>query len=444
MEHTPEQRRGTGRSQRSDVPRSAHGVWAPSPSRPDPITILEHQANARVPELRPIRYERMGESPFAFFRGAAAVMASDLASTPTSGIRVQACGDAHVDNFGLFASPERSLVFDINDFDETVPGPWEYDVKRLCTSMHVAARQRGFSPTECDTIVTAAARTYRERVDVYSKWRVLDLWYERTEIKAVIEHFPKRYRADVERDAKRAYRKDHLRAVDKLTTVVDGRRRFVEDPPLVVHLENTAHGHDEVRGLVEAYRANLADERRTLFDRYRLVDVARKVVGVGSVGTRCWIGLLQGPDDPDHDLIVLQVKEAMPSVLEPYVGASTFDHPGKRVVVGQRLVQAASDVFLGWADAAAADRHYYVRQLWDLKGKSDPMTMDLAHLRRHGELCAWVLARSHARTGDAVQIAGYLGRGPAFDDAIASFARRYARTNETDHAALVEWRADPP
>ena len=286
MERSPDERREAGRAMRAAVPRSGHGDWSSPSDRPDPVDVLEAQAASRLPELRLIRYARMAESPFAFFRGAAAVMAMDLASTPATGIRVQACGDAHVDNFGLFASPERNIVFDINDFDETVPGPWEWDVKRLCASLRVAARQRGFSPAECDVVVTAAARTYRERLADYASWRVLDLWYERTEIKEVIEHFPKRHRSHVQRDVKRARRKDHLRAVAKLTTVVSGQRRFIEDPPLIVHLANTEHDMDDVTGVIDSYRANLSDERRYMFDRYRLQDVARKVVGVGSVGTR--------------------------------------------------------------------------------------------------------------------------------------------------------------
>ena len=438
MERAPAERRVAGRARRAEVPRSTLGDWTAPPQRPDPLAVLEAQAASRLPELGPLRYTRMAESPFAFFRGAAAVMAMDLAGMPSTGIRVQACGDAHVSNFGKYASPERNLVFDLNDFDETVPGPWEWDVQRLCTSLHVVARQRGFSSTDCDDVATAAARSYRTRVADYATWPLLDLWYERTEIKAVIEHFPMRYRASVERDAKRARRKDHLRAVTKLTEVVDGRRRFIEDPPLVVHFENTEHELDEVTGLVDGYRASLSDDRRYLFDRYRLLDVARKVVGVGSVGTRCWIGLFAGPDDPDHDLIVLQVKEAQASVLEPYVGSSQLGHHGKRVVVGQRLIQAASDIFLGWSEGPRTGNHFYLRQLWDFKGQGDPMTMDPAHLGAYGALCAWVLARSHARTGDAVEIAGYLGSGSAFDRAVATFAARYAITNAADHAALVE------
>jgi uncharacterized protein (DUF2252 family) len=431
------ERRAAGRALRADVPRSGHAEWVPSADRPDPYDILQAQASNRVIELGPIRYARMAESPFAFYRGAAAVMSKDLSTTPSTGIRVQACGDAHVNNFGFFASPERNLVFDINDFDETVPGPWEWDVKRLCTSLHVLTRQRGWAAKDCDAVVLAAARTYREHIADYATWHTLELWYERAEIKSVIERFPSRYRSGLTRDAKRARRKDHLRAVSRLTEVVDGRRRFIEDPPLLVHLDATSHDMDEAEGLIDSYRTTLSEERRWMFDRYRLLDVARKVVGVGSVGTRCWIALLAGPDSPESDLLVLQAKEANASVLEPYVGASELGHHGKRVVVGQRLIQAAGDVFLGWAQAPVSGRHYYVRQLWDYKGQGDPLVMDRGSLTHYAALCAWILARSHARTGDASQIAGYLGNGPAFDKAIAAFAAAYARTNELDHAALV-------
>jgi len=380
----------------------------------------------------------MAESPFAFFRGAAAVMAMDLAETPTTGIEVQACGDAHVNNFGFFASPERNLVFDINDFDETTPGPWEWDVKRLCVSLHVVGRQRGWAPAVCNAVVAAAARAYRERITDYATWHTLDLFYERTEIKRVIDHFPLQARSDVERVARQARRKDHLRAVTRFTEIVAGQRRFVDDPPLTVRLEHTDHDVTEAMELIESYRATLSDERRFMFDRFRLLDVAHRVVGVGSVGTRCWIGLLAGPDDPEADFIVLQVKEAQPSVLEPYVGRSLLGHHGKRVVVGQRLIQAASDVFLGWTEGPATGRNYYVRQLWDFKGQGDPLVMDRDSLGHYGALCAWILARSHARTGDAVKISGYLGKAPAFDRAITEFAGRYAVTNEADHAALVD------
>ncbi len=437
-EQLPRERSAAGRSLRRLVPRSAHGEWSAPADRPDPVDVLERQASSRVPELGPIRHARMAESPFAFFRGAAAVMASDLAATPVTGIRVQACGDAHVNNFGFFASPERNLVFDINDFDETAPGPWEWDVKRLCASLHVVGRQRGWPSATCDAVVTAAARTYRERIADYATWHALDLFYERTEIRNVIEQFPARYHAVVKRDAKRARRKDHLRAVARFTEVVGGVRRFVEDPPLTVRLDHAEHGMGEVTGVVERYRQTLSDERRFMFDRFRLLDVAHRVVGVGSVGTRCWIGLFVGPDDPEADFIVLQVKQAERSVLEPHVGESLLGHHGRRVVIGQRLIQAAGDVFLGWTEGPATGHNYYVRQLWDFKGQGDPMVMDAGTLGHYGALCAWILARSHARTGDAAKIAGYLGKGPAFDQAISAFAGQYAITNEADHAAFAD------
>jgi uncharacterized protein (DUF2252 family) len=434
---SPDDRVAAGRALRTLVPRSSHGEWSPAPDRADPFTVLEHQARTRLPELRDLRYARMAESPFAFFRGAAAVMAMDLSSTPTTGLRVQACGDAHVNNFGFFASPERNLVFDINDFDETLPGPWEWDIKRLCASLQVLTRQRGLGPEDCRSIVTSAAATYRQRMADYSTWSTLDLFYERTEIKQVVEHFPLQQRSHVRRDVKRARRKDHLRAVSKLTEVVDGVLRFKEDPPLVVALERTGHDLDEALELISRYRSTLNDDRLYMFDRYRLLDVARKVVGVGSVGTRCWIGLFEGPDDPEADLIVIQAKEAQASVLEPYVGPSTFSHDGKRVVVGQRLIQAASDIFLGWTEGHHTDRSYYLRQLWDYKGQGDVLTMKPGVLRYYGTLCAWILARSHARTGDAVKIAAYLGTGSQFERAIARFSERYALVNEADHAVLV-------
>src|SRR5262245_40220279 len=436
MAATRDERAEAGRAMRADVPRSSHTEWSPGPR--DPVAVLAAQGATRVPELLPIRYGRMAESPFAFFRGAAAVMATDLATTPVTGVQVQATGDAHVGNFGTFASPERKLIFDINDFDETAPGPWEWDVKRLCASLHVVARQRGFTRDMCDDVVLAAAREYRRRVADYATWHMLDLWYERAEIKAVIERFPTKYRARVARDAKRARRKDHLRAVAKLTRVVDRQRQFVEVPPVLVRIEHVDEEIDDVTTVIEAYRESLTDDHRFMFDRFRLVDVARKVVGVGSVGTRCWIALFEGPDDPETDLIVLQVKEAQPSVLPACVGGLALSHEGQRVVMGQRLIQAASDVFLGWTEGPLFGRQYYVRQLWDLKGQSDALLMDPTQLRHYGALCAWILARSHVRTGDGVQIAAYLGRSDRFERAIADFSARYARTNETDHAALSD------
>jgi uncharacterized protein (DUF2252 family) len=380
----------------------------------------------------------MAASAFAFFRGSAAIMASDLAEGPVTGLRVEACGDAHVGNFGKFATPGRSLIFDVNDFDETLPGPWEWDVKRLAASMHVVALQREFGATTSNRVVVAAVRAYREHMAEAAAQRTLDLWYARTHIRDVIAHFPPKYRPRVERDIAKARRKDHRRAVAKLTHAVGDDIRFVEDPPLVVHLDNTDHELDAIAPMIEHYRTTLTHDIRTLFDRFRIVDVARKVVGVGSVGTRCWIVLFEGPDRPNGDHLILQVKEAQSSVLEPHVGASVFPHHGQRVVAGQRLTQAASDIFLGWTEAPESKRQYYVRQLWDFKGSSDPMGMDVKDLTYYGALCGMALARAHARTGDPVRIAAYLGGSDAFDRAIVSWSAKYAATNAEDHARLVD------
>ncbi len=438
MATTRQDRREEGRELRKTVPRSAHLDWEPSPDRADPIDVLDAQAVSRAPELVPIRYGRMAESPFAFFRGGAAIMAQDLATTPATGLWVQACGDAHVSNFGKFATPERNLVFDINDFDETLPGPWEWDVKRLTASLAVVARGHGFSPAQCDEVVTTATRTYRQRMAEAADKSTLELWYDRIHVKDVIAHFPRRYRPRVRRDVRKAQRKDHVRAVAKLTKTVDGQVRFAEDPPLLVHLDNIDQQVDEVQPMIEHYRDTLADDPRALFDRFEVVDVARKVVGVGSVGTRCWVVLLDGPNLSHGDRLILQVKEAQASVLAPYVGASTLGHEGRRVVAGQRLTQAASDLFLGWTASPVLGRDYYVRQLWDVKGQGDPLSMDLSNLSYYGALCAWALARAHARTGDPVAISTYLGSSDTFDRAIAGFSARYALTNEHDHAALVQ------
>jgi uncharacterized protein (DUF2252 family) len=438
LDATWDERRDSGRALRSVVPRSAHAEWAPASTRRDPVEVLEGQGASRVQELLPIRYERMAASPFAFYRGAAAIMAMDLAASPSTGVQVQACGDAHVANFGQFASPGRNLVFDINDFDETLPGPWEWDVKRLAGSLQVVASQRGFSPSTCEDIVRTCVRAYREHTAEAATMRTLDRWYARTDADDVIAHFPARYRPQVRRDVEKARRKDHRRAVAKLTDDIGIGVRFAEDPPLVVHLDNTDENIDDVAPAVDGYRNSLSHELQELFDRFRIVDVARKVVGVGSVGTRCWICLFEGPDRPSGDHLVLQVKEAQASVLEPYVGGSTLGHHGRRVVEGQLLTQAASDIFLGWTDAPRTARQYYVRQLWDGKGSSDPMTMDRNNLTYYGALCAMTLARAHARSGDPVPMAGYLGSGRTFDRAIAEWAAKYERTNAADHAALVD------
>jgi uncharacterized protein (DUF2252 family) len=421
------------------VPRSAHADWDVEARDRDPIEVLEEQARTRVEELVPVRYARMAASPFAFFRGGAAIMAMDLSSTPVTELTVQACGDAHVANFGTFATPERNVVFDVNDFDETDRGPWEWDVKRLAASLHVVALEHGFGASQRDDVVLEAVRVYREYVDQYAGMRTLDVWYERTTADDLIAHFPKRYRAQAARDVTRALRKDHVRAVARLTADRDGRPRFRDDPPIVVHLDDLDPGMADVEATVAAYRESLSDERRFLFDRFRVVDVARRVVGVGSVGTRCWVVLLDAatPRDATPDRIVLQVKEAQPSVLAPFVGPTTRGQEGRRVVSGQRLTQAASDLFLGWCEGPSGV-HYYVRQLWDVKGQGDLTAMALGKLTHYGALCARALARAHARTGDAAAMAGYLGRGTVFDRAIAGFAANYAAANERDHATLVD------
>ncbi len=438
VEGTREERAEQGRALRRRAPRSCHSDWTPAPDRPDPVAVLEAAASSRVPELVPFRHGRMLVSPFTFLRGAADMMAIDIGRLPVSGLRVQACGDAHVGNFGEFATPERNIVFDINDFDETLPAPWEWDVQRLAASVEVVARGQGVPREPRVELVATAVRAYRERVAEYASLRALEVWYARIELGDVIAYFPPEYRQLVERDIAKAKRRTHLRALAKLTEVVDGRRRFIEDPPLLVRLEHTDAALDDLGALIEGYRASLTEDRRELFDRFRLVDVARKVVGVGSVGTRCWVGLLEGPDHPGGDPLFLQVKQALPSVLEPFAGPSALGHHGLRVVTGQRLTQAASDVFLGWSDGPSTGHHYYVRQLWDVKGAGDPTIMDLNNLSHYAGLCAWALAHAHARTGDAVAISGYLGTNDRFDRAIAEFAVRYGDQTEVDHAALQE------
>ena len=425
-----------GRQLRQAVPRSAHADWMPAPDRPDPVERLA-EVDARLPELLPLRNSRMAVSPFAYLRGSAAMMAADLAQTPNAGVRVQACGDAHLSNFGIFATPERNVVFDLNDFDETLPAPFEWDLKRLAASIEVVLRGR--APSKIRTaVVEGAVETYRHKVAEFATWRALDIWYARISVADLVEIMPKSARASMLRDVDKARRKNHLGALNKLTAVVDGHRRFLEDPPILVPLRDTGHDMDEVMAAIDSYRLSLSEEHRVLFEKFTIVDVARKVVGVGSVGTRCWVGLLEGPAHPAGDPLFLQVKEAGPSVLEAYLGRAATGHAGQRVVAGQRMIQTASDIFLGFATAKETGRQYYVRQLWDVKGSSDPSRMDLATLTRYADLCAWVLARAHSRTGDAARIAGYLGRGRSFDRAIAEFARRYAIQNELDHAAVAQ------
>lgn len=432
------ERRAEGRALRGGIARTSHGAWKAPPDRADPIELLERTNASRVAELVPIRYGRMLVSPFTYLRGSPGVMASDFASTPTTGIEVQICGDAHLLNFGLFASPERNLLFDVNDFDETLPGPWEWDVKRLAVSMVVAGRDRGFTEDQCTQSARTAVQSYREHIREYSAMGNLEVWYSRVEAEAILARIDKTRRAKVEKIMDKARRRTSATALPKLTEMVDGQRRIIDNPPLIEHVGGAMGGgvvNDLEAGiaLVDRYLDTLADDRRQLVARYRFVDVARKVVGVGSVGTRCSVVLLLGADGKDP--LFLQVKEAQESVLEPYWGRSRFRNHAKRVVVGQRLMQAAGDIFLGWTtDGNGHD--YYFRQLRDMKGSVDVSMMAPEGLGLYGGLCGWALARAHARSGDVTGIAGYLGGGAAFDESVASFARAYADQNERDYERL--------
>ncbi|WAL74985.1 DUF2252 domain-containing protein [Kitasatospora sp. YST-16] len=429
---TVAERTEVGRAARKRAPRSTAGHWRPAADRPDPLAVLRAQAESRLPDLVPIRNGRMAASPFAFLRGAAAVMAGDLATAPDSGLTVQLCGDAHLVNFGLFASPERALLFDLNDFDETLPGPFEWDVQRLAASLAVAAQENGESPESAHRVVLEAVRAYRERIRQLAGLGELPVWYRRIDADELLTSLKGKPRQRIAADLAAARRRDSLQAAGKLTeTTASGRRRFKDQPPLIEHV---GFDTDEVRSLLADYRATLPEERGRLLDRYRYVDTARKVVGVGSVGTRCFVVLLQGRDADDP--LVLQVKEAQASVLEPYAGPSRYDHHGQRVVAGQRLTQAASDIFLGWMTGPAG-RHFYWRQLRDMKGSAEVGEMTTRGLRAYAALCGAALARAHARSGDRIAIAAYLGRTDTFDRAVAAFAHHYAGLNTADHARLA-------
>jgi uncharacterized protein (DUF2252 family) len=450
---TPAQRAALGRAARAAVPRSSHADPGEVSGRPDPIELLEAQARSRVPELVPIRHGRMAGSAFAYYRGAALPMAADLARTPTSGIRVQVCGDAHLLNFGVYKTPERSLVFDINDFDETLPGPWEWDVKRLAASLVVAGRERGFGQKQRASAVLAAVGRYRTAMAEFAATRTLDVWYARLGADELAQRLTTigtaRTNARIVRRGKeqlaKAATRTNLQAASALTRVVGGRLAFVSQPPLVEPLENLLPEPERERleellgGLLTGYLTSVPTERRWLLGQYGIVDMARKVVGVGSVGTRCWIILLNGRDD--DDVLILQAKEAQPSVLEPYLEPSPFPNNGERVVAGQRLMQAASDICLGWDRVTGIDgkaRDFYVRQLRDGKGSVDITKMIPEALTAYGEICGWTLARAHARSGDRIAIASYLGSSDVFDRALLKFAEAYADRNERDHARLVE------
>ncbi len=428
-----EERHARGRALRQKVPRSSHASWAEAPDRPDPMALLESQAPERLPDLVPIRYALMRSSPFAFLRGTAIVMVHDLARTPTTGLYTQLCGDCHVANFGLYASPERTLVFDINDFDETLPGPWEWDVKRLAASCFVAGRSNGFPDADCRDAVLAGVRSYRLHMAQFALMRDLDIWYAHVtaeDLLNMVQTGRKRAQTQVAKIRQR----DSLQALSKLTEVVDGRRIIANDPPLVMRVTSNAQD-EQVRALIEAYVQTLRGAQRHLLARYQMIDVARKVVGVGSVGTRCFIVLLTGRDADDP--LFLQIKEAQPSVLQAYLPRTEFTHEGQRVVAGQELMQAVSDIFLGWLRGPEG-RDYYVRQLRDMKGSAEIEDLLPSGLALWANMCGWALARAHARSGDAVQIAAYLGSSATFEQAIATFAQGYANQTERDYHTFLE------
>ncbi|HEY3509949.1 DUF2252 domain-containing protein [Kribbella sp. NPDC051137] len=448
-ELTAAERAARGKAVRRKVPLEAHAEVRLSATR-DPVGLVLRQAEGRVPALVPIRHGRMLVSPFTFYRGAALVMAADLAGTTPTGLDVQLCGDAHLSNFGAYASPDRRLVFDINDFDETLPGSFEWDVKRLAASFVVAGRDNGFSSKQCRTVVRTVARHYREAMREFAAQPILAVWYARLDIEELVQ----RYRATVksaqrkqlkavEGKLAKAYTRTSMQAIGKLTSVVDGRRRIVADPPLVVPLEQLTEIDGsmvlgQLRHLVEGYRSTLQQDRRHLLDNYRLTGVAHKVVGVGSVGTRAWIMLLEST--VADEALLLQAKQARPSALSTYLSPSVHANEGERVVAGQRLMQAASDIFLGWLRAEAADgeQDYYVRQLRDWKLSADIETLNPEAMTLYARLCGWTLARAHARSGDRFALAAYLGKSTRFDEAVATFAATYADLNQTDHQTFTE------
>jgi uncharacterized protein (DUF2252 family) len=437
-----------GKAARAEVPRSSHAWFEPAATRPDPIEILERQAKARVPELVPIRYGRMLVSPFTFYRGAAILMAQDLAATPRSGLTVQCCGDAHLSNFGVFASPERRLMFDVNDFDETLPGPWEWDVKRLAASMLIAARFNGYRAKDQERIVLDTVGAYRTAMAGFAAMKNLDVWYSHLDIENVLKEYGAQFKPRVVKTAEKglakARTKDSMAAFAKLTQEVDGQVRIVDQSPLIVPIAQLARGQDrkamfdELRSVVRKYRETLEFDRRVLLEEFELTDFARKVVGVGSVGTRAWIALFLGRDGVDP--LFLQVKEADASVLESMLGPSQFANHGQRVVVGQRLMQATSDIFLGWLHVDAGldgqARDFYVRQLKDWKGSAEVEQMVPKGMAVYGKLCGWTLARAHARSGDRIAIAAYLGNSDRFDRALVEFSEAYADQNDRDYGEL--------
>lgn len=437
-------RLAAGKALRQQVKRSDLGTYTPAPDRPDPIDLLAAQTKTRLPDLIPIYYERMLTSPFAFLRGSAAVMIQDIANAPTTGISVQACGDMHVSNFGVFASAERNLVFAINDFDETHPGAWEWDLKRLVTSAIGAGRYLNADKAQCEEAVRSIVQSYRDHLQEYAQMSYLDLWYAQIEEAELLKKLPDEQQQKAARLLAKARERTHLQTLDKLTELVDEQYQIVESPPLVVRVETLANGRSIVQALeelIQNYLATIGSDRRFLLSRYHIVDVARKVVGVGSVGTRCWVVYLEGKDR--NDPLFLQVKEAQPSVLSPYAtsfqeGRKSSRHEGERVVIGQRLIQGAPDIFLGWGNSAGVQ--YYVRQLRDMKGgiKLEPGKLRPKSLPDYCGLCGWALALAHAKSGDAAMLAGYVGKSEALDDAMVKFGYAYADQTEQDYDRLVQ------
>jgi uncharacterized protein (DUF2252 family) len=448
---TPAERTARGKAARAQVPRDSHAVFDPPADRPDPIALLEQQATTRVPELVPVRWGRMMVSPFTYYRGAALPMASDLATTPVSGLAVQACGDAHLSNFGLFGSAERRLMFDVNDFDETLPGPWEWDVKRLAASLEVAGRDNQFPAKQRREIVLAGVSRYRQAMREFASMTNLDVWYARADVTELRAQFDSQLRARqrkyLDKGVAKARTRDSMQELAKLTRMVDGRPRIISDPPLLVPIDelvpaqtDRADIETQMKGLIARFQRTLETDRRYLLHQFEFCDMARKVVGVGSVGTRCWIILMLGRDESDP--LFLQVKEAEASVLSRFVGASKHANQGQRVVAGQRLMQASSDIFLGWQRIEAGlddrQRDFYVRQLRDWKYSVEIGLLRPEGLQLYAALCGWTLARAHARSGDRIAIASYLGGSDVFDRAIARFAAAYADQNERDYQALTD------
>ncbi len=442
------ERRRAGQEVRSKVPRDSLGVWEPPADRRDPVQILIDQGDSRVQDLVPVRYARMLSSEFAFYRGAAAVMASDLSYSPNTHLTVQLAGDAHLANFGGYASPDRSFVFDVNDFDETLPGPFEWDLKRLVASFAVAGRSRGFDAATRAEILKRVVKSYREAVTTFSHMSRMDVWYSRLTAQDIENRWgdrvDKKFRKSFEKTVAKAQTKTSERALDKLTTKSDdGRISFVSNPPFMETFDEVVGADDKeeyrhaTQAALVAYRRSLISDRRVLFSGYRVVDLARKVVGVGSVGTRCWVMLLMADHD-ESDVLMLQLKQAEASVLEPYLGRSRATHHGQRVVEGQRVMQAASDILLGWTQVDVRDQHvdFYVRQMWDWKESADLDTMDVPAMDIYAELCGWTLARAHSRSGDRVALAGYLGTSDTLDSVLATYAENYADQNAEDYSAL--------